>query len=251
MIYDGNGRKRRWEDKGLGPDLIPMSCKHVVVVEPAGPPLVFFLSLPSDKLQLTSLAVCPEGLSLCQCPYFLLLSLSSTFFPELCSRSVLNEGMATLGCAVTNWHRRGRWWWGGDWLSCHLLQRHELISVPQSNHTCSTCVILTLVTLYTHSHTHRYTRTHQQSLIHMPPYTSLPSPLVSMMCAAEALANCQRLSAWIRSERWRDAEGFWQRDRAQANGRLVGVVTQPTIGNSTTVCTVHVSRLYMWASSSI
>lgn len=42
----------------------------------------------------------------------------------------------------------------------------------------------------------------------MPPYTSLPSPLVSMMCAAEALANCRRLSAWLRLERQRDAEGF-------------------------------------------
>lgn len=52
------------------------------------------------------------------------------------------------------------------------------------------------------------TRTPQRTLTRMPPYTSLPSPLVSMMCAAEALANCQRLSARLRSERWRGAEGL-------------------------------------------
>lgn len=92
----------------------------------------------------------PEGCSLC--PYFLLLSFSSwlSFFRVGLFCLVLNEGTATLWCAVTNWHRGGRWWWGGDWLSCHLLQRHELISVPQSNHTC---VILTLVTKYAWTHT--------------------------------------------------------------------------------------------------
>lgn len=73
------------------------------------PPVYISLSLPSDKLQLTSLAACLEGLSLCQCPNFLLLTLFPIFIPDLRSCSVLNEGMATLGCAVTNWHTGGRW----------------------------------------------------------------------------------------------------------------------------------------------
>lgn len=166
------------------------------------------------------------------------------FFLELCSCSMLNEGTTTLECTETNWHRGGRWWWGGDWLSCHLLQRHELISVPQSNHTCSTCVILTSVTPMC---THPLTHTPQRSLTHMPPYTSLPSPLVSMMCAAEAFANCQRLSAWLHSERRGAAKGFWQRDTAQTNGRLVGPLGPITAYYSDAYrhwCTVHVSRLF-------
>lgn len=35
-----------------------------------------------------------------------------------------------------------------------------------------------------------------------------PSPLVSMMCAVEAHICCRRVFAWIRSESWKNAEGF-------------------------------------------
>lgn len=95
-----------------------------------GAPCVYLLSLPSDKLQLTSPAVpfLPEGRRLCLRPYFLLFP---SFFPRvklLCS--LLNEGTAALACAATNWHRGGRWWRGGDRLSCHLPKRHHLISMP-------------------------------------------------------------------------------------------------------------------------
>lgn len=176
-------------------------------------------SSASEKLGLTSRCL-PWGLDSPSVSFHspFLSFLSSLLVPELCSCSMLNEGTATLGCAVTNWHRGGRWWWGGDWLPCHLLQRHELISVPQSNHTCSTCN--PDFGYFVHTCT-RSTPPSQQILIHMPPCTSLLSPLVSMMCALEALANCQRVSAWILSEA-KECRGIWQRDRAQANGRLVG-----------------------------
>lgn len=39
----------------------------------------YFLSLPSNKPQLISLPVRPEGGGLCQCPYFRLPSLSSSY----------------------------------------------------------------------------------------------------------------------------------------------------------------------------
>lgn len=73
-------------------------------------------------------------------------------------------------------------------------------------------VILTLV--YPHMHKHPSELWHT-----MPPHTIPPSPLVSMMCAAEALANCQRLCARLRSERREDAEGF---DRETALRLMVG-----------------------------
>lgn len=56
----------------------------------------------------------PWGLESLSVPLF---SPSFPFFhilPKMYSCSVLNEGRAALGCAVTNWHRGGRWWRGGD-----------------------------------------------------------------------------------------------------------------------------------------
>lgn len=151
---------------------------------------------------------------------------------------MLNEGMATLGCAVTNWHRGGRWWWGGDWLSCHLLQRHELIPVPQSDHT--------------HTHTHSascnpdfglppYTQTPQWTLTHNATlhHPSIPISIDDV---------CSRGACWL-SEALRSAPlgearrcwGIWQRDGAQTNGRLVGATTPPTAEGRTATYVLYMS----------
>lgn len=157
------------------------------------------------------------------------------FFPESCSRSMLNEGMATLGCAVTNWHRGGRWRWGGDWLSCHLLQWHELISMSlQQPHMLGLC-------------NPHFGYPHMQkapppgrTLTRTPPYTSFRSPLVSMMGAAKALADCQRRSARLRSEGRRDAEGF---DREPELRLMVGCWdTQPTTKRHTITDLLYMSE---------
>lgn len=70
--------------KSPGADLNPPGAVGMwFVPEPAEsagcPPRVYVSSLPSDKLLLTSLTVPPEGYSLCQCPYILLLSFLSSF----------------------------------------------------------------------------------------------------------------------------------------------------------------------------
>lgn len=96
-------------DIRAGPHFSPGCCNVVCTGVTRMPPVYISLSLPSDKLQLTSLTACLEGLSLCQCPDFLLLTLFPIFIRDLRSCSVLNERMATLGCAVTNWHTGGSW----------------------------------------------------------------------------------------------------------------------------------------------
>lgn len=99
----------------------------------------------------------------------------------------------------------------------------------------------------THTHT-RLTLKHtpRRALTHMPPYASLPSPLVSMMCAVEMLAHCQRRSAWLRSERRADAEGF----DSEAELKLMvgwwdggGSDTQPTTAGHAITDRAHVSTL--------
>lgn len=93
--------------KHLGPDMMNGSGLRFLgfvfflyLSKPShcGAPCVYLLSLPSDKLQLTSPAVpfLPEGGRLCLRPYFLLFL---SFFPRvklLCS--LLNEGTAALMC---------------------------------------------------------------------------------------------------------------------------------------------------------
>lgn len=135
----------------------------------------------------------------------------------------LNEGTATVGCSATNWYRGGRWWWGGDRLSCHLPQGHKLISVPQSKHTCCTCVIpafLTETTLTDQPIPSKHTHTHKRTATDSMPHISLLSPLVSMMGAVEELSSCQRVSALRGEGTLRD---LWQWDRAQTDVRLLGV----------------------------
>lgn len=152
-------------------------CSYVVNTWVTKTPSVYISSsLPSDKLLLT--------FSLLALRDWAFLFFFSVFISKLCFHSMLNEGIATLGCAVTNWHRGGRWWWGGGWLSCHSPQRHELISVPLSNHTRPTCVILTL---YTHTHTNKL------SSAYLLPCASVWFPSVSMMCAVEVFAYCRRV----------------------------------------------------------
>lgn len=206
---------------------------------------VYFLSLPCDKLQVTSLTSRPQGCSLCLCPFF-------SFFPFLLH--VLPRVVLLFNV---------KWGHGHTWMYCDkLAQRRQMVMgrrlvvmpfaaatwidlrAAEQPHMLRLCNPDFSYPMCTHPLTH----TPQQFLTHMPPYTSLPSPLVSMMCAAEAFANCQRLSAWLHSERRGDAEGFWQRDRAQTNGRLVGLMEpQHTAYYRDTYrhwCTVHVSRLF-------
>lgn len=127
-----------------------------------------------------------------------------------------------------------KWGHGHTWMCCDkLAQRRQMVmgrrlvvmpfaaatwidtraaERPHTHTHTPLRVILTLV--YPHMHKHPSELWHT-----MPPYTILPSPLVSMMCAAEALADCQRLCARLRSERREDAEGF---DRETALRLMVG-----------------------------
>jgi len=162
------------------------------------PPVCISLSLPSDKLVLTSHCL-PRGV-------------------ESFSMSLFSPFFHVLPWVVHSFNVK--WGHGHTWMCCDkLAQRRQMVMgrrlvvmpfaaatwidlcAAEQPHILHLCNADFGYFVRTHTHT-------QQTLIRMPPYTSLLSPLVSMMCAVEALANCQRVSAWIRSERQRNAEGF-------------------------------------------